>query len=281
MSRQLSYVLIINLIGFASVANHPPITAPAIDKPDAGMMAIPAPKGINSLCLDEWSRHKELIIYRRDSLQDAIIEKEQYSRNREKIKQEIGSLKERLTNLDKVIDLINMLEKSDVEYILKPSFKAEGSTSWDTKRKCIVLTVGSTANFIHEITHGGQYEAGEIIFDALLEKSYLQDLYDETEAYKAQYAYDPASVTILRSNAVARTVSDITPQWVANLRSQEGEKTYREHGLIRVNINSRKATLLMAYPQLETQFKGWADSWTMKEVPNVVYKRQPFVASRF
>jgi hypothetical protein len=280
MSRQLSFLLI-NLIGFASVANYPLFTESTIDKPDAAMMAPPALKGINSLCYDEWSRHKELIIDKRDSLQQAITEKENRScRNKEKAQQEINNLKARVTWLDNVIELINSLEKSDEQYILKTSDKPEGSTSWDTKRKCVVLTVGSTANFIHEITHGGQYETGEIIFDALLEKSYLQDLHDETDAYKAQYAYDPASITGLKSNTVARSMEDITPQWVANLQSKEGEKTYRDHGLIRVNINSSKATLLMAYPQLENQFKTWADNYTMKEVPNVVYKQQPLVAVR-
>lgn len=280
MSRQLSFLLM-NLIGFASVAHHPLFTESTIDKPDAGMMAIPAPKGINSLCYDEWSRHKELIIDKRDSLQEAITEKENSScRHKEKAQQEINGLKARVTQLDIVIELINSLEKSDEEYILSSSGNSEGSTSYDTKRKRIVLTVGSTANFIHEITHGGQYETGEIIFDALLEKSYLQDLYDEADAYKAQYAYDPATITDLKSNTVARTMEDITPQWVANLRSKKGEKIYREHGLIRVNINSPKATLLMAYPQLENQFKTWADNCTMKEVPNVVYKQHPFMAFR-
>ena len=275
MPRQLSYVLIINLIGFAAVVNQPFLPASAINKP--GVEA-PAPKGINSLCLDEWSRHKELIMNKRDSLQEAITNKEKCSRNREKVLNEIAGLKARVTTLDKVIHLINMLEKSDVEYVLRPSGKAEGSTAYDTRKKCIVLTVGSTANFIHEITHGGQYEAGEILFDSLLDKSYLQDLYDETEAYIAQFSYDPASIAALRSSSVARAIEHITPQWVADLQSQEGERTYREHSRIRVNIHSGKATLLLAYPQLESQFKGWADNWTMKDVPNVVYKKQAFVA---
>lgn len=276
MSRQLSYALIINLIGFASVANSPSLVFD-MNTLDAILLARSGPKGINSLCLDEWSRHKELIINKRDSLYYAIIDKEKFNRNKEKTQQEINSLKARLTNLDKVIDLVNTLEKSDVEYILEPSTKAEGSTSYDTRKKCIVLTVGSTANFIHEITHGGQYETGEIIFDSLLDKSYLQDLYDEAEAYKAQFSYDPSSVSALKSNSVARSLAEITPQWVENLQSPDGEKTYRDHSRIRVNIHSGKAALLLAYPQLESQFKEWSDTWTMKEAPNIVYKRQPLI----
>ncbi|WP_315820996.1 hypothetical protein [Paraflavitalea speifideaquila] len=74
-----------------------------------------------------------------------------------------------------------------------------------------------------------------------------------------------------------RTMNDITPQWVENLQSPDGEKTYRYHSKVRVNIHSGKAVLMMAYPYLANQFKGWADSWTMKEAPNVVYKRQPLI----
>jgi hypothetical protein len=265
-----------NLVGFASMADAPFMN----DHSDAIPLVSSAPKGINSLCLDEWSRHKELIINKRDSLYYVISVKEKANRNKEKIHHEILSLKARMASLDKVLDLVNALEKSDVEYILKPSSKAEGSTAYDTHRKCIVLTVGSTANFIHEITHGGQYEVGEIIFDSLLDKSYLQDLYDETEAYKAQFAYDPSSVSELKSSSVPRSMDDITPQWVENLQSPEGEKTYSNHSKIRVNIHSGKAVLMIAYPNLANQFKGWADSWTMKEAPNVVYKRQPLIVRK-
>lgn len=276
MSSPLSYVLIINLVAIAPVVNNPSYTILDIDRPGAGQWTTFVPKGINSSCLDEWSKHKELILHKRDSLHHAITGKAKCCR-KEKVQQEIQALKNRLEILDRVIDLITMLEKSDMEYTLKPSQKAEGSTSYDTRQRCIVLTVGSTANFIHEITHAGQYEAGEIMFDSVLDKSYLQDLYDEIEAYKAQYAYDPSSVSALTSSAVVRSLDDITPKWVEDLQSPEGEKTYHEHSRIRVNIHSGKATLLMAYPQLESQFKGWADNWTMKEVPHVVYKRQPFI----
>lgn len=272
MSRQLSHWLFINLIGFALLGQSHGLVF-GIDKPDNGLRITPAPSGINSLCLGEWSRHKELIIHKRDSLYYALIDKARCS-HKEKVQQVINGLKARLAYLDKVIELASRLEKSDMEYALQATQKPEGSTSYDAHKKRIVLTVGSTANFIHELIHGGQYEVGEIIFDSVLNKSYLQDLYDETEAYKAQFAYEPASVTALISNSGIRSLDDITPQWVENLRAEEGEEqTYREHSRIRVNIHSDKAVLLEAYPQLAAHFKGWADHYTMKDVPNMVYKK--------
>ncbi|WP_315820995.1 hypothetical protein [Paraflavitalea speifideaquila] len=40
-----------------------------------------------------------------------IGEKEKYNRNKEKIQHEINSLKARMASLDKVLDLVNTLEK--------------------------------------------------------------------------------------------------------------------------------------------------------------------------
>lgn len=275
MSGQASYAFLINLICLGATAIDPASTVSTTNSPVRLQATMPAPAGINSLCLDEWSGHKELILQKRDSLYYAILDKEKLNTSREKIQQEIALLKQRWLLLDNVIKRVSMLEHSDVEYVLKSTAKGEGSTSWDTRRKCIVLTVGSTANFIHEAMHGWHYETGEIMFDANFDKSYLADLVDETEAYKAQFAYDPASITSLRSKTIAYAISDITTEWVAGLQSADGEKTYREHSRIRVNINSPKPVLLMAYPHLESQFINWADTWTMKQVPNTIYKKHP------
>lgn len=266
MSRHFSYVVILNLIGFAPLATEPSL-----------LPAASAAKGIPATCADEWASHKELIINKRDSLYNVLTAREKVHRCKHRNGREITLLKDRLAVLDKVMHIINMLEKSDEEYILRPAHNAEGSLSYDTHKKCIVLTVGSTANFIHEIIHAAQYEAGEIIFDAALDKSYLQDLYDEVEAYQAQFAYDPASVAALTSGSVARSPEQITTQWVADLQSPDGGKIYEEHSRIRVNIHSPKATLLLAYPQFENQLKYLADNWTMKEAPGIIYKRAAVV----
>lgn len=277
MYGQLSYVLIIKLICLGVITTGPASTFPTTNSSIYSGASRRAPKGINSLCIDEWSQHKELILLKRDSLYYALNDLGKLNSSRERVQHEISLLKQRLDLLDKVIERIAKLENSDVEYVLRPTRKAEGSTSWDTKKKCIVLMVGSTANFIHEAMHGWHYETGEIMFDANVDKSYLADLVDETEAYKAQFAYDPSSISSLRGATVARSVEAITTDWVASLQSAEGERTYREHSRIRVNINSPKPILLKAYPQLESQFSSWADSWTMKQVPNTIYKRYPVV----
>lgn len=272
MSTHLTYVLYINLVcmGAAGISIHPVAHAPILVSATSS-----APKGINSLSLGEWSRHKELILAKRDSLSYAILDISKSTR--EKAQQDLVLLKSRLDKLEKVIARIGILENSDDEYVLKGTTKDEGSTSWDVNRKCIVLTVGSTANFIHELMHGWQYETGEIIFDARFNKCYLQDLEDEVEAYKAQYAYDPASVAQLPAASVVRSMPGITTLWVSGLTNKEGERSYAEHGKVRVNINSPKAMLMLAYPQLQQQFNTWQETWTMKNVPNMVYKKKPVI----
>lgn len=273
MSTHLSYALIMNLVfAGALISDH---ANPVSHAPFLGTELNLAPKGINSLSLGEWARHKELILSKRDSLSYAILDKSKCAHIRERSQDEISLLKSRLDKLEKVIARIGILENSDMEYVLRTTSKEEGCTSWDTKKHCIVFTVGSTANFIHELMHGWQFETGEIIFDARFEKGYLQDLDDEVDAYKAQFAYDPASVSNLCAATVVRKMEGITTQWVAGLVSGNGEKTYGEHGKVRVNINSPKAALMLAYPQLEQQFRTWQETWTMKEVPNVIYKKQP------
>src|SRR6516164_2830390 len=51
----------------------------------------------------------------------------------------------------------------------------------------------------HETTHGGQFESGDIAFDTKTGMPYGADVFDEQAAYKAQYAYDPSSVSGLTS----------------------------------------------------------------------------------
>ncbi|WP_276485033.1 hypothetical protein [Paraflavitalea pollutisoli] len=271
MSIHLTYVLYINLVCMGAVTSHP---APSVaNDPIPVSATILSPKGINSLSLGEWSRHKELILAKRDSLSYAILDRAKCKSD--KAQQDLAVLQARFDKLEKVIAQIGILENSDVEYVLKGTSNDVGSTSWDVHKKCIILSVGSTANFIHELMHGWQYETGEIMFDARFNKCYLQDLEDEVEAYRAQYAFDPGSVTNLPAASTLRSMRGITPVWVSGLTNKDGEKTYAEHGRVRVNVNSSKAMLMLAYPQLQQQFITWQETWTMKNVPDMIYKQHP------
>ncbi len=53
----------------------------------------------------------------------------------------------------------------------------------------------STANFVHELSHAGQFETQDLAFDMHnTKRSLAQDWKDEVEAYKTQFAYDPFSI---------------------------------------------------------------------------------------
>ncbi len=103
MSGQASYAFLINLICLGATAIDPASTVSTTNSPVRLQATMPAPAGINSLCLDEWSGHKELILQKRDSLYYAILDKEKLNTSREKIQQEIALLKQRWLLLDNVI----------------------------------------------------------------------------------------------------------------------------------------------------------------------------------
>ncbi|HOU47561.1 MAG TPA: hypothetical protein PLL99_07125, partial [Chitinophagales bacterium] len=78
---------------------------------------------------------------------------------------------------------------------------SNGGTTYDASTSKIIFTFGGTSNFIHETTHGTQFETNDIAFDAQNGSTLAADVFDEIEAYKAQYAYKPKSVSKLESNS--------------------------------------------------------------------------------
>ena len=82
-----------------------------------------------------------------------------------------------------------------------------------------------TATFVHEVTHAGQFESGELGFNRQTGEPLAYDTYDEVAAYKAQYAYDPWSVVELKSTTTVNSMSDICNLWVQGIETN-GIKIY-------------------------------------------------------
>lgn len=140
-------------------------------------------------------------------------------------------------------------------YSLNKIYSGNGSITYDLNNDHIVINYLSTENFVHECTHAGQYESGEIAFSKK-GTSLGQDVYDKIGAYKAQYGYSPSSVSGLNSNSSVNSFEDITTSWVQNLTDFTGEKIYlpgtsTNTGLYPVNINTGYDGLVKAYPQLD------------------------------
>lgn len=83
----------------------------------------------------------------------------------------------------------------------------------------------SFAQLVHETTHGIQIENGQVaIVNGNLD---FYDLNDESQAFMAQYAFEPASVKSIVSNREITSLRDITDHWVYNIRLQN-VYTYRK-----------------------------------------------------
>ena len=92
---------------------------------------------------------------------------------------------------------------------------------------------------------------------------------------KSPYAYDPASVAGLPSNALIRTSADITAGWVQRI-VYKGENIYTPAGSARtglypVNINSTTADVMKAYPGVN--FPGVSNTQPFKNFYPMYYKK--------
>lgn len=160
------------------------------------------------------------------------------------------------------LSTMGQLEASSQMYALATITSGDlGGLTYDQGTGTITIGYNGTANFVHEVTHGGQFESGDIAFSSN-GNSLGQDVYDEIAAYKAQYAYNPASVSGLPSPSVIRSSADINTGWVQGI-VHNGIRIYNpgtdaNTGLYPVNINSTKADLIRAYPN--ANFSGYSNT---------------------
>ncbi|WP_302387247.1 hypothetical protein [Alistipes ihumii] len=155
----------------------------------------------------------------------------------------------------------------------------EGHLSFDAESETIMINYTNTANFVHEVTHAGQFETGDVALSSLgKEMTYAQDIYDEVSAYRAQYLYDPFSLP--SSSTQVNSLTDINPAWVQGLQdAATGAYKYDYNrgsgtGLYPVNINSTKSALIKAYPRAIHEFRGFDDNIPLKEMLNDIYYKK-------
>jgi len=238
----------------------------------------------------EWKKLRNDIANRRDNLQkkvDRLITKaEAKGWNAEKLASKIGDKTERIATLSSTLNTMSTLESSNQGYSLSHTKTGEyGGVSLNTETNIIDIKFesGNTANFVHEVTHAGQFETGDIAFDSKTGMTLAQDIYDEVAAYKAQYAYDPSSVSRLTSTSVANSYGSITASWVQGLGGGSlyvpiGSPNYIQGvsantGVGPLNINSTRADFINAYPAYPG-FKTLPASYILKtSYPNIYYKK--------
>ena len=227
----------------------------------------------------EWNRQKQLVVQARNKLQsqvDKINAKAQKNGwSQERTASAIGNLNERVSSLNSSLTNLGSMETSTQFYRLDPGAGEVGGTTYDASTKDVVINYGSTANFVHETTHAGQFESGDIAFDRMTGQSYGQDLQDEANAYKAQFAYDPSSVSGLSSSSEANSFGSITTAWVHDISTSTGAHPYANDGTVPVNINSPRNVLIQAYPAAADALRAQPENYTLKSIRTIIYKGQP------
>jgi hypothetical protein len=229
--------------------------------------------------LKEWEKLKRQVEKQRDKLQlsvDKLMTKAEVKGwSAEKLAGKIGDKTERIASLNSSIETMGVLEKSSQIYGLSHTkFDENGGLSLNTNTNVIDIKFGGTANFVHEITHAGQFESGDIAFNRSNKRTFAQDVYDEVSAYKAQFAYSPSSVSGLISTSVANSFRTITPSWVQGLASGTFYVPggYANTGLAPLNINSTRADFMKAFPNDPNAILLPAN-FILRNSPNVYYKR--------
>jgi RHS repeat-associated protein len=235
---------------------------------------------IDSASKKEWNTRKQEVTKKRDQIQNKVNGINAKADNKhwtaEQRNKAIGSLGDQLKKLNKSVSDMGTLENSKQVYSLYyNSSLTEGATAFDPASRKIVISFASTSNFVHEVTHGGQFEAGEFGYSQLNGSPIGVDVFDETEAYKAQYAFDQGSVSGLNSNSTINSMDDITTGWLQNLvnsstnRNVYGPGGTAQTGLIHVNLSSTGAALMQAYPQATGAF---VNVYTLRDKPFFYYK---------
>lgn len=155
------------------------------------------------------------------------------------------------------------MEVSSQTYSLS---KVSGNTGSVCLNEDLSLTINycNTANFIHEVTHCGQFERGDIGFHIGRGCFAYSDIYDELEAYSAQAAFDPNSVPTNRKEP-------LTLSWLLNIRNDDGTYKYANCGRAQYNSNATAEELNNLIPYLNGDlyhFEG-----RLKNQPGTYFKK--------
>lgn len=228
----------------------------------------------------EWNRQTGYVEARRDKLQGKIdkltAKAQEKSWSADKLAGKIGNLNDRVASLNTTLGMFTTLKNSTQGYSLSKGTNEVGGVTYDPSSGSIVISFGTTSNFVHETQHAGQFEAGEIAFDSKTGNTYLQDVGDEVFAYQAQFAYDPSSISGLTSISKANSFGAITPQWVQGITTSTGQQPYAPGGYANtavgpLNVNSKKADFIRAYPN-NPAMRNLPQNFSIKSIPTAIYK---------
>ncbi len=197
---------------------------------------------VNTRYHQQWEKFSKQIDKRIDQLKR--------SKEKARTQQEIDNLNARIEKLQEALMYLYEVSNSQEHYVLSRIGGDEGGLFFSKKEHAIGIQYVSKENFIHEMMHLWQYERNKIAYDTMVNKAILQDVYDEIQAYKMQFAYDPSSVQTLVEGMVITSMDDITPEWILQIKKATGYNNmymYAQHGRVDVDMDSRIDRLEDAY----------------------------------
>ena len=232
---------------------------------------------ISAQSIEEWERLKKDIEDKMEQLKrraEKIMNRaERRGWSSDKLSRRLGDRLDRASSLGKTLGVMSTLESSSQMYNLNAVAGELGGVTLDPSTNAININyLGATESFVHEVTHAGQFETGDIAFDKQSGRSYGQDLYDEAAAYQAQYAYSPSSVMGIEGAGYVNSAQSITADWVKGLKGGNiyGERGSANTGQAPININSGKAELIRAY---SNKAVGLPDDFILRNHSSIYYKR--------
>jgi len=221
----------------------------------------------------EWNRHESDVIDRYLQLV------QQKAEGRKEDQPEV--LNERIRRLKIIVTTMNILkdDESPYYYIIRkvPSTQGVGETVYDPYIREIVFCIQdssyNTYSFVHEVTHGLQFTQGEMVFDKSSGYSVGDDIDDELEAYKNQFAFDTESIYGIHS------FGEIDSAWLRSLKDRQGvflyspviSNKYNVIGLRSVTVESDTNALKEAYPAIQ----AWGrDPFPLQDKGHFIFRKR-------
>jgi hypothetical protein len=173
--------------------------------------------------------------------------------------------------------LDQLKNSSNVTYsvVLLTDTMQTSETIYDTVSRSILFKVFGPETFVHESTHGFQFENKGLAYDKNGRGAIGCDVQDEIDAYKAEYYYDPDAVARLRSTVKITSLGSISKKWLTNLVNSYKVKIYACGGWaytaqISVDIHSSPHRLTRAYACYPHDPNNWPITRSIADDPGFI-----------
>jgi RHS repeat-associated protein len=160
-----------------------------------------------------------------------------------------NTLKGTLSGMAKMEDTNN-----PTVYKLGQASAGVGFTYMNSSGEIVMETNGSTEHFVHEVTHGIQFENKEVAYEPGT-KNAISSYANEIEAYTAELAYAGSLGAINPNVGVVTNKSQITRSFINGIVDNSGKPVYGNLSLFPLNPNMNYKEINRAYMHLKVNLQ--------------------------